>query len=268
MLAWIALAVGVAAGLAGLAFGASRAQAIGAATAELARLREELEATRERVTKRVDAERKRDEELAELRRRLEKTKKRASQAREDERQESGRIHELEEKLRLAQADAHAMHGELQRAESDLERLREAPRPKPPVVAPAPPPPPAAKQPEPAAPEPPRDEVLARRAQAAETRALTLEEQLVAARVDAERQRRKVAAHDRLYLALRGELDAKKERLRAQQEELERLRALRLVHADDLVEPLAAPPAEEFAEEPVEEPAEPLADELAEHGGEG
>jgi colicin import membrane protein len=157
-----------------------------------------------------------------------------------------------------------MRGELQRAESDLERLREAPRPKPPVVAPAPPPPPAAKEPEPAAPEPPHDEVLARRAQAAETRALTLEEQLVAARVDAERQRRKVAAHDRLYLALRGDLDAKKERLRTQQEELERLRALRLVHADDLVEPLAEPPAEE----PAEEPAEPLADEHAEHGGEG
>jgi hypothetical protein len=236
MLPWIGMAlVGALALVAGL-FAASRAQAAAAAGRELESLKAELEATRGRAGKRADGDRKRDEELAELRRRLEKTKRRVSQAREDERQESERIRELEEKVRLAQADARAMHAELQRAEAEIERLREVPRPKPPVVVAPPPPQPVAKEPTP--PEPPRDEALARRAAAAEAGVLALEEQLVAARVDAERQRRKAAAHDRLYVVLRGELDAKKERLRTQQEELERLRALRLVLADDLVDSAA------------------------------
>ncbi len=230
MLSWIVACIAAAGAVAGFAFGAARARALADASREVEALRTELGAARGRVEKRSDADRRRDEELAELRRRLEKTKKRASQARDDERLESSRIHDLEEKLRLAQADARGMRGELQRAEAEVARLREAPRPK----APAPPPPPA---PVPAAPEAPRDESLVRRAEEAEGRALALEEQLVAARVDAERQRRKVAAQDRLYVALRGELGAKKDRLRAQQEELERLRALRLVLAEDLAEPV-------------------------------
>jgi DNA repair exonuclease SbcCD ATPase subunit len=241
MLPWLVAAASLLAALAAGLYAASRAQAISSAKGELAKLREELGATRERVTKRGDGERKRDEELAELRRRLEKTKKRASQAREDGLQESERIRELDEKLRLAQADARGMAAELQRAEAEMERLREAPRPAPrPLPAPAP----IVKEaPPPAPPAPPSDEALLRRVAHAEERALALEEQLVAARVDAERLRRKAAAQDRLYLAMRGELDAKKERLRTQQEEVERLRALRLVLADDLVEPPPSDPSD-------------------------
>jgi hypothetical protein len=231
MTAWlVALAAGVVALIAAL-FAASRAQAGATAARELSQLREELEATRGKATKRSDLDKRRDEELAELRRRLEKTKRRASQARDDERQESERIRDLDEKVRLAQADARAMRAELQRVEAELARAREAPKPPPrpepaPAVVVAPPAPVAS----------PPDEALLRRAESAEARVLGLEDALVVARVDAERQRRKVAAQDRLYLAMRGELDAKKERLRAQQEELERLRALRLVLADDLVDP--------------------------------
>ncbi len=238
MTAWlVALAAGAVALVAAL-FAASRARTAAAAAHELSKLREVFEATRGKAAKRTDLDRRRDEELAELRRRLEKTKRRASQARDDERQESERIRDLDEKVRLAQADARAMRGELQRALSELARAREAPRPVPraePVAVIAPAPAPAA---------PPPDEALLRRAEAAEARVLGLEEALVAARIDAERQRRKAAAQDRLYLAMRGELDAKKERLRAQQEEVERLRALRLVLADDLVDPdvVASPSA--------------------------
>ncbi len=58
-------------------------------------------------------------------------------------------------------------------------------------------------------------------------------------------KRKAAAQEKLYVAIRGELDAKKERLRTQQEELERLRALRLVLADDLADP-EAPTASDAA----------------------
>ena len=209
--------------LSGVLYGASRGRVAAAATRELERVRTELDGVHARATKRGESERRRDEEVAELRRRLEKTKRRASQMRGDERQESARIRELEEKARLAQADARAMRAALERAQAEAERLRAAPRPPPaPVPAPSP-----AREPAPAP-----DEALVRRAETAEARALTLEEQLVTARVDAERQRRKVAAQDRLYVALRGELDAKKERLRTQQEELERLRALRVVLAGD------------------------------------
>ena len=234
MLLWTVTLAAAALALAGLFFGASRSRASVAALRELASVRTELEAVRERATKRGDGERRRDEELAELRRRLEKAKRRASQARDEDRHESLRIRELEEKVRLAQADARTMHAELQRAEAEAQRLRAAPRP-----APVAPPPPPVREP-----APPRDEALARRADEAEARALALEEQLVAARVDAERQRRKVAAQDRLYLALRGELDAKKERLRTQQEELERLRALRAVLAAGAEPPAAQPPPQD------------------------
>jgi DNA repair exonuclease SbcCD ATPase subunit len=240
MLPWIIAAAALAAAHAAGLYAASRAQAVSSGREALARLREELEAARERTTKRGDGERKRDEELAELRRRLEKTRKRASQAREDERLETARIAELEEKLRLAQADARSMHAELQRLEAEIGRLREAPRPAPRPVAPAPVVAPAVVK-ETAPPAP--DEALLRRAGEAEAHVRALEEQLVVARVDVERQRRKASAQDRLYAAIRGELDAKKERLRTQQEELERLRALRLVLADDLVEPPAPEPTE-------------------------
>lgn len=229
MLSWIVAGIAATGAIAGLAFGMARARAAADASRALQALTTELDALRTRSEKRTDSDRRRDEELAELRRRLEKTKKRVSQAREDERQESSRIRELEEKLRLAQADSRSMRSDLQQAETEIARLREAPRPK------APPPPPPAPAPA-AAPEPPRDEELVRRAEEANSRVRALEEQLVAARVDAERQRRKVAAHERLYVALRGELGAKKERLRTQQEELERLRALRLVLAEHLAEP--------------------------------
>jgi hypothetical protein len=240
MASWLVAVAGALAALVAGVYAASRRQALSSAMHDLATLREELDAAREQTSKRADSGRKRDEELAELRRRLEKTKKRATQAREDERQESTRIRELDEKLRLAQADARSAQSELQRAEAELGRLREGPRAAPKLEAPRPTPKPAPPAPPSAGSDaaPPPDEALRRRVESAEARALALEEQLVAARVDAERQRRKVAAQDRLYLAIRGELDAKKERLRAQQEELERLRALRLVLADDLAEPAA------------------------------
>lgn len=231
MLEIVVAGIGIAAGVAGAIFAASKGQALAAVRAELEGAREELEASREKTAKKGEAERRRDEELAELRRRLEKTKRRAGQVREEERQESERIRALEEQLRLAQADLKSHRGELQRLEAALaEAQRQAERRPPP-------PPPARELPPPPKPEaPPADETLVRRAEHAEARALGLEEALVAARIDVERLRRRAAAQEKLYAALRGELDAKKERLRTQQEELERLRALRAVLADDLEEP--------------------------------
>ena len=54
---------------------------------------------------------------------------------------------------------------------------------------------------------------------------------------------KVRTQDKLYLAIRGELAAKKDRLRAQQEELERLRALRVTWASGEAEAAASPPGD-------------------------
>ena len=231
MLAWVIAGLAVAAGFGAAIFAASRAQALASTRAEAERLRAELGTAREKTAKKSDGERRRDEELAELRRRLEKTKRRAGQVREEERQESERFRALEEQLRLAQADQKSQRAELHRLESELALARKAAERKPPPAPPAKEPA-AAPKPE----TPPPDAALQRRVADAEARVLGLEDALVAARTEAERLRRRSAAQEKLYAAMRGELDAKKERLRTQQEELERLRALSVVLADDLEQP--------------------------------
>lgn len=231
MIEWLVAGLGIGAGLGGAWFAVARGRLAATLRSELDHSRAELEATRERTSRKGDAERRRDEELAELRRRLEKAKRRAGQVRSEEKQESERLRALEDQLRLAQADLRVQRDEIGRLEVELGRARRPAGPPPPMPV-APDPAPESK------PDAELREALSKRAEAAEARALGLEDALVRARTDIERLRRRAGAQEKLYAALRGELDAKKERLRTQQEELERLRALRLVLADDLREPEA------------------------------
>ena len=92
----------------------------------------------------------------------------------------------------------------------------------------------------AAPPPPE---LTARVEELRGRVTQLEGELGGARVEAERWQAKVRTQDKLYLAIRGELAAKKDRLRAQQEELERLRALRVTWASGEAEAAASPPGD-------------------------
>ena len=62
--------------------------------------------------------------------------------------------------------------------------------------------------------------------------------------------------DALYASLRGELEAKKDRLRTQQEELERLRALEVVLAPPPAADTATPPSADETTPPAAESAEP------------
>ncbi|MBW2496839.1 MAG: hypothetical protein JRF61_06150, partial [Deltaproteobacteria bacterium] len=55
----------------------------------------------------------------------------------------------------------------------------------------------------------------------------LEGQLDEARTNEARLRKRIARQEELYAALRGELEVKKDRLRAQTEQIERLQALKV-----------------------------------------
>jgi hypothetical protein len=60
-----------------------------------------------------------------------------------------------------------------------------------------------------------------------------QEKATAAERSLEKLRTKVRTQDQLYLVMRGELEAKKDRLRTQQEELERLQAFKVAVIDPL-----------------------------------
>jgi chromosome segregation ATPase len=75
---------------------------------------------------------------------------------------------------------------------------------------------------------PAIEALQQRAARLETELGGLRGELEKARKDAARLREKNKTQDQLYVSIRGELQAKKDRLRTQTEELERIRALKVV----------------------------------------
>ena len=68
--------------------------------------------------------------------------------------------------------------------------------------------------------------LEQKVASAEERAKQATSQLAKERHNVERLRGKLETQETLYVSIRSELDAKKDRLRTQQEELERMRALK------------------------------------------
>jgi len=221
-----ALAVTVAVAL-GISLRA-RAAALVAARDEARSLRDELDALRRRIAKKSGSDEKRTNDMNELRRRLDKAKKRAAQAREEQKAGAERIRELEHDIDLRLAELRAARAELSRSEAT-----ETPRPRP-VAAPAPPapePPPAPREVE-TTPAGSDDTTakLAARVESLEGELAQRTDELAKATLEITRARAKAETQNKLYMAMRGELEAKKDRLRQQREDIERLQALRVAVA--------------------------------------
>jgi chromosome segregation ATPase len=183
-------------------------------------LQEQLEASERRFEERAKAQRKRGEEIAELKKKLEKARKRAAAAHHERSDDSSRLQELEGALARAEAERLKAQRQVDALRAELERRPTAPRP---AAAPAAPVPPVAPEPSPS----PGAQALVERAEKAEARLKDIETELRQSRKEVERHKRRASSLDIAYVAQHGELEVKKDRLKTQQEELERLRAMRV-----------------------------------------
>jgi chromosome segregation ATPase len=214
-LGWLFFAI--AAGAAALLFQRMRASSRAALRAELDASGSELEALQKRVEQTRTEQRSRGEELAELRKKHEKLKKRAGESLEEEKVLPARIRALETELLEERNDARAardeivrLHGEIERSGVDLarERARAAD-----LVPPT-----------------NQDELegLSRRVAAAEASREKAAGELESARHDVAKYKGRWETLDKAYVILRGELELKKDEVRAQRVELERLRTLEVI----------------------------------------
>ncbi len=188
---------------------ALRAQA-GTADSYLEELQKRLEQTKSDL-------RSRGEELAELRKKHDKLKKRAGDSLEEEKALPARIRTLEAELVAERTDSRAardeivrLHGELERAAAELAR----------------------EQTRAAQLVPPTDrselDGLSRRASDAEAKRERLAAELETARHDVAKYKGRWETLDKAYVILRGEHELKKDEVRAQRVELERLRTLEVI----------------------------------------
>lgn len=194
---------------------------------DLAARLEALEAERKELARRVDheshARKKQSEELALLRNKADKTKRRAEKTPELPLGTAARIRDVELEveralagLRRAEAerDEQARRAEALRSERDRleQRLAESIAPVE-VVA-----------------EQGRAEVEKVRAElaVAKEQALKLGEELALARQTETRMRKRMDNQEQLYASLRAELEVKKDRLRTQEEQIQRLEAIKAV----------------------------------------
>jgi chromosome segregation ATPase len=206
----------------------ARVQAEGALSEQSA----ELESTQKRLEQRSTELRARGEEISELRKKHDKLKRRAGDEREEERSAPARIRGLEADLAAERADSRAardeivrLHAEVERVTADLARIGGELERKGAQLA----------EVTPLADRGQLDALVAR-ADAAESKlAAKLTEhgtKLESAQRDAAKYKGRWETLDKAYLVLRGELELKKDELRALRTEVERLRALEVV----LVEP--------------------------------
>ncbi|MBK7947845.1 MAG: hypothetical protein IPK00_03685 [Deltaproteobacteria bacterium] len=196
---------------------------------ELAARVEALESERKELSRRADhesqARRKQAEELAQLRNKADKTKRRAEKTPELPLGTAARIRDVEVEveralagLRRAEAerDEQARRAEALRSERDRleQRLAESIAPVE-VVA-----------------EQGRAEVDAVRGELAVAReqARKLGEELSLARQTEARMRKRMDTQEQLYASVRAELEVKKDRLRTQEEQIQRLEAIKAVVA--------------------------------------
>ncbi len=184
----------------------------------------ELDAVRKRLEQARGEFRARGEEIAELRKKHEKLKKRAGESLEEERALPARVRALEAELLAERNDARAardeivrLHADVERASADLARERaRAAELVPPTKS---------------------DELDGLKARAAEQEAKLTQQraELENARRDVSKFKGRWETLDKAYVILRGELELKKDEVRAQRVELERLRTLEVI--------LTAPDAE-------------------------
>lgn len=223
LLGWALSALAAIAAASLLARFRSESSRVAELRSELESLNGELTALEHKCEQQRDEHRRRGKELADLRKRLEKTKRSRGAARERERVEPGRIEELERTLELrsedltrAREELQQSHGELTRVHARLDRERETARG-------------------------PRDEADARAREATASLGRTeadlskAQEELGAVGRELQRWRKRAENLDKVYMVLRGEHELAKDRLRNQEEELERLRALKVALVDPLPE---------------------------------
>lgn len=192
-------------------------------TSQLEEVREEVAVAGRRLEKQKEEHRRRGEDLADLRKRLDKAKRSRGVVRESERAAPDRVAELERTIELqtedlarARTELDGALGELAVVHAQLERERDDSR-KPREEA---------------------DKVVREletklgRAQADVERTAG---DLDTARHELGRWRKRAENLDKVYMVLRGEFELAKDRLRAQDAELERLRALKVALVDPVPE---------------------------------
>jgi chromosome segregation ATPase len=225
LLPWLLLAAAVA--TAALLFVRTRSLAgeLAASEAETRSRTDELQASDEQLDKAIAKQQRNGEELAQLRRKLEKARKRASRA-------DGESHpatpsgaqSLEAAIETARRERNAAREERDAAQAkaallaqDLVKARAA------IDAAAE----VKTRLDDAA-----IEALEQRVETAGVEKKRLGKELAAAHTNEKRLREKLDTQQQLYVAIRGELEAKKDRLRTQKEEIERLQALRVAVQED------------------------------------
>ena len=189
----------------------------------------DLEDARGRLSKSQDKSRQASEDIQQLRKKLEKVKKRLGSTTSLPSASASRVQQLEEALELSRQERDRLREEVSGLRAELTRLREVARSNVEEV------------------ENPQLNSALEAQSAASARIADLESILQKAQAraaDAERSvdrlRGKARTQDLLYVSLRSELDAKKDRLRTQQEEIERLRALKVALVDDPPENASEP----------------------------
>ena len=204
--------------LAALVFGlrAQKANADAArAWAESEKLSVDLKAVREQLGKQSGKLAKHDDEVADLRRRLDKAKRRASTRGSsagaaggaggagDSLERESDLEEARQSRDSARREAEGLSAEVQRLRAEVASLSSTAPPE----------------------EDPRIEELGQAKAKAIADLAASEEALAELRKGKARLKKKMDTQELLYVSMRSELDIKKDRLRAQQEIIERLQAL-------------------------------------------
>ena len=185
---------------------------------ELSSLRGDLATAGEQLKKADLKQRRNSEELAQARHKLEKTKKRAARTgAAPAGAPPSHVESLEQELENARQVRDAAQDEVRSLAADVDRLRAELH--------------GEKKPEPLL-DNPAIEALEKRADEAEAALAPLRKELAAARKDGAALKEKIRTEKLLYVSVRGELQAKKDRLRTQAEEIERLRAIKVVVETD------------------------------------
>jgi len=217
----------------------------------LVRERERLESQRREIEARLDrsekARKRQAEALSSFRRKGDKARKRDSRPASLPMGTAARVQDLETALsrseqgrRQAEAECERLARERVRLEALLAECSMPPAEGAAAVLGAPAPPaPATPAPSPSAPSPePAEETAVdpeARLEAERTtgreRIAELEAALASRARDAARMKKRIANQEQLYAAVRAELALKKDRLRAQEEQIERLQALQVALVD-------------------------------------
>lgn len=210
--------------------GAERARRT--ASASLEQVTAERETLSMQLARETTARKKQAEELAALRKKNDKARRREAKAGKGGADRAvgtaARLADLEEQLARAERardrgrrEREQLAAEIARLEAQLATARERP------AAPATPPPLVETPPVPNA---ARDEALAEVASLREQLAKA-NEALEQAKLTEARMRKRMSNQEQLYASVRAELDVKKDRLRAQEERIQRLEALQVAIRD-------------------------------------